>query len=209
MTSTGIFLIAIGAIAVVALTFILYHQNHGVSVGAILREDDIDRWTLVLNLRNRDRSDVTVDAVTVTVNGYYSGMTSRDYVTSPRFDGVDFPHRLPGSSSEMWTAPDTGIMSTAYALMDPKYICSCRGRGAYLLFNRRTSMVRGIKIELLVVDGAFSTEGNGSTERSVAASARQGHNRQGLRALKARRSGAGLCQSAAFCRRWASPRWCS
>jgi predicted deacylase len=119
VTSTGIFLIAIGAIAVVALTFILYHQNHGVSVGAILREDDIDRWTLVLNLRNRDRSDVTVDAVTVTVNGYYSGMTSRDYVTSPRFDGVDFPHRLPGSSSEMWTAPDTGIMSTAYALMDP------------------------------------------------------------------------------------------
>jgi hypothetical protein len=112
-----------GAISLITLiclvVIILHYGNHGVSASAILREDEIDRWTLVLNLRNRDRRDITVEAVTVTVNGYYSGMTSKDHDTSPVFKGVELPHRLPGSSSETWTAPGSGMMQTACALTDP------------------------------------------------------------------------------------------
>lgn len=114
---------AFGALSLIILiclvVIILRYRNHGVSVRAILREDEIDRWTLVLNLRNRGRRDITVDAVTVTVNGYYSGTTSKDHDTSPTFKEVELPHRLPGSSSETWTAPGSGIMQTACVLMDP------------------------------------------------------------------------------------------
>lgn len=90
---------------VLAMALYLYNRGAGfvVSARADLHQGT-DPWTLTLKIWNRGRGGREIDVLRAYVSGFYGSLTCREVEAPLRFEGPEFPYRMPGWSSISWTA---------------------------------------------------------------------------------------------------------
>jgi hypothetical protein len=88
-----------------AMAFYLHNRGTGfvVSARAYLHQG-ADPWTLTLKIRNRGRGGREIEVLRAYVSGFYGSVTCREVEAPLRFEGPEFPYRMPGWSSTSWTA---------------------------------------------------------------------------------------------------------